>query len=103
MTKAFGTDEPIHAPAAPSDEDKRVFMQVAKAIRDMKPRDLQPSSFDDVYCMIEYMQDRLSEEHERITSTSKRLEAQIADLKKRERELEIRVKGRTLLERMTGR
>jgi hypothetical protein len=99
----FGDDPILAKPVEHNDNDARAFMQVADAIRAMKPRELSPSALEDVFLVIEYAQAHIADTHAAVTARSNQLAIQEKELARRERDLELRVRGRNLMDRIRGR
>jgi hypothetical protein len=69
------------------DGQPKTYADLAKAIKDMSPRDVSPSAYEDVVLMMECMQGFLTGEWERLTQLGKALEAKEIALKETERRL----------------
>jgi len=77
----------------------KTYKDLALAIKNMSPRDVSPSAYEDVLLMMETMQAFLTGENERLTELGKELAAKEATLAETERRLTLEKRALAIMPR----
>ena len=77
----------------------RTYKDLALAIKNMSPRDVSPSAYEDVLLMMETMQAFLTGENERLTELGKELSAKETTLGETERRLTLEKRALAIMPR----
>jgi hypothetical protein len=91
MSSAFGSGY--------DDNAAKTYADLAKAIKDLKPEEVNPTAYDDLIVMFKAMRDYLTGENERLTQLGKELAEREKAVAKRERQVALEKQALALLPR----
>lgn len=91
MSSAFGSGY--------DDTATRTYADLAKAVKDLKPEEVNPAAYDDLIVMFQAMRDYLTGEHERLTCLGESLTDREVAVSKREKQVRLEKKALALLPR----
>lgn len=91
MSSAFGSGY--------DDTVTRTYADLAKAVKDLKPEEVNPAAYDDLIVMFQAMRDYLAGEHDRLTRLGNELADREVAVAKRERQAALEKQALALLPR----